>query len=198
MQGIRRLDIRTDETRGNASCSGCASRDLKGRPTHPTFTSGLIILGTNTSPSTDDNRIAAASRARRSLVKSGNGTVFCRGTPYTNSGTASGGIASKYFRTLQISFRRSSQDFVCCFLPLGGSYTRCRAVTDLCHLPKRVRAVFPRVEVRHLHAVIGLAEELNFTRAADRLHITQLALSKQINEIEKQHRFHRFARKKQK
>jgi hypothetical protein len=47
--------------------------------------------------------------------------------------------------------------------------------------------VFPRVEVRHLHAVIGLAEDLNFTRAVDRLHITQSALSKQITEIEEQH-----------
>jgi Bacterial regulatory helix-turn-helix protein, lysR family len=44
--------------------------------------------------------------------------------------------------------------------------------------------VFPRVEVRHLHAVIVLAEELNFTRAADRLHITQSGFSKQINEVE--------------
>ena len=58
--------------------------------------------------------------------------------------------------------------------------------------------MFPHVEVRHLQAVIGLAEELNFTRAADRLHITQSALSKQINEIEKEHRFHLFARKNKK
>lgn len=54
--------------------------------------------------------------------------------------------------------------------------------------------MFPRVEVRHLHAVVVLAEELNFTRAADRLHITQSALSKQINEIEKHHKFHLFIR----
>jgi len=54
--------------------------------------------------------------------------------------------------------------------------------------------VFPGVEVRHLRAVNILAEELNFTRAADRLNVTQSALSKQINEIEKQHRFHLFAR----
>src|SRR5713226_1791927 len=58
--------------------------------------------------------------------------------------------------------------------------------------------VFPMVEVRHLHAVIVLAEELNFTRAADRLHITQSTLSKQINEIEEQHRFHLFTRKNKK
>jgi DNA-binding transcriptional LysR family regulator len=58
--------------------------------------------------------------------------------------------------------------------------------------------VFSRVEVRHLQAVLVLAEELNFTRAADRLHITQSALSKQINEIEKQHRLHLFARKNKK
>ena len=54
--------------------------------------------------------------------------------------------------------------------------------------------MFPRVEVRHLHAVIVLAEELNFTRAADRLHITQSGFSKQINEIEALHRFHLFIR----
>jgi DNA-binding transcriptional LysR family regulator len=58
--------------------------------------------------------------------------------------------------------------------------------------------VFPRVEIRHLQAVLVLSEELNFTRAADRLHITQSALSKQINEIEKQHRFHLFTRKNKK
>ena len=55
--------------------------------------------------------------------------------------------------------------------------------------------MFPNLEVRHLHAVDVLAEELNFTRAADRLHITQSALSKQITEIEEQHRFHLFTRK---
>ena len=56
--------------------------------------------------------------------------------------------------------------------------------------------MFPNVEVRHLHAVIALAEELNFTRAADRLHITQPALSKQITDLEAEHRFHLFTRHK--
>ncbi len=50
--------------------------------------------------------------------------------------------------------------------------------------------MFPNLDVRHLHAVDVLAEELNFTRAADRLHITQSALSKQITEIEEHHGFH--------
>ena len=54
--------------------------------------------------------------------------------------------------------------------------------------------MFPHIEVRHLRAVIVLAEELNFTRAADLLHITQSALSKQITEVEEQHRFHLFTR----
>ena len=44
--------------------------------------------------------------------------------------------------------------------------------------------MFPGVEVRHLRAVNVLAEELNFTRAAERLHITQSGFSKQINEVE--------------
>ena len=56
--------------------------------------------------------------------------------------------------------------------------------------------MFPNVEVRQLHAVIVLAEELNFTRAADRLHITQPALSKQITDLEEEHRFHLFTREK--
>ena len=54
--------------------------------------------------------------------------------------------------------------------------------------------MFPNIEVRHLHAVVVLAEELNFTKAAHRLHITQSALSKQITEVEKQHRFRLFTR----
>jgi DNA-binding transcriptional LysR family regulator len=54
--------------------------------------------------------------------------------------------------------------------------------------------VFPTVEVRHLHAVIVLAEELNFTRASHRLNITQSTLSKQISELEERHRFQLFTR----
>ncbi len=54
--------------------------------------------------------------------------------------------------------------------------------------------MFPHIEVRYLRAVIILAEELNFTRAADRLHVAQSTLSKQITEIEEQHRLHLFNR----
>src|ERR1035438_4082364 len=73
----------------------------------------------------------------------------------------------------------------------AGSLTRCRALTNLCRLGKGQEEVFPMVEVRHLQAVVVLAEELNFTRAADRLRITQSGFSKQINEVEALHRFHR-------
>lgn len=52
----------------------------------------------------------------------------------------------------------------------------------------------PQVDVRHLHAVVTLAEELNFTRAAHRLCITQSALSRQITDLEKQHGFQLFNR----
>lgn len=40
------------------------------------------------------------------------------------------------------------------------------------------------VELRHLEAFKVLAEELNFTRAASRLHITQQALSTQLRQLE--------------
>jgi DNA-binding transcriptional LysR family regulator len=41
------------------------------------------------------------------------------------------------------------------------------------------------VELRHLRAFEVLAQELNFTRAAARLHLTQQALSVQVRELEK-------------
>ena len=56
--------------------------------------------------------------------------------------------------------------------------------------------MFPNVEIRHLHVVIVVAEELSFTRAAHRLHITQPALTKQITDLEREHRFHLFTRYK--
>jgi DNA-binding transcriptional LysR family regulator len=56
--------------------------------------------------------------------------------------------------------------------------------------------MFPNVEVRHLHAVTVLAEELNFTRAAYRLHISQPALSRQIAELEDLHHLRLFVHEK--
>ena len=41
-----------------------------------------------------------------------------------------------------------------------------------------------QVEVRHLRAFVAVAEELNFTRAAARLHLAQQALSSQIQQLE--------------
>ena len=52
------------------------------------------------------------------------------------------------------------------------------------------------IELRHLYAAIALAEELNFTRAALRLHISQPALSKQITELEQTYGFALFIRTK--
>ena len=56
--------------------------------------------------------------------------------------------------------------------------------------------MFPNIEGRHLHAVVVLAEELNFTRAAHVLRITQPALSKQIAELEEHYNLQLFVRKK--
>jgi DNA-binding transcriptional LysR family regulator len=52
-------------------------------------------------------------------------------------------------------------------------------------------------EIRLLQAAIALAEDLNFTRAAERLHIGQSTLSKQICELEGQLGFRLFERNHQ-
>lgn len=44
--------------------------------------------------------------------------------------------------------------------------------------------MYPGVELRLLRYVTALAQELNFTRAAARLHVAQPSLSKQIRELE--------------
>jgi LysR family transcriptional regulator, hca operon transcriptional activator len=45
--------------------------------------------------------------------------------------------------------------------------------------------MFPGVELRLYRYVMVLAEELNFTRAALRLHVAQPSLSKQIRDLGK-------------
>src|SRR5215469_17296818 len=49
-------------------------------------------------------------------------------------------------------------------------------------------------EIRLMHAAIALAQELNFSRAAERLRITQPTLSKQIYELEELLEFRLFER----
>jgi len=49
--------------------------------------------------------------------------------------------------------------------------------------------MLPQLDVRHFYSVVVLAEELNFTRAAHRLRISQPAFSRQITALEKQYGF---------
>jgi DNA-binding transcriptional LysR family regulator len=40
------------------------------------------------------------------------------------------------------------------------------------------------IELRHLWAFVALADELHFTRAAERLHLAQQAVSAQMRQLE--------------
>jgi len=55
---------------------------------------------------------------------------------------------------------------------------------SLAGLSKGAKAMYDLIEFRHLKYIAAVAEEGNITRAADRLHVAQPSLSKQIKDIE--------------
>jgi len=47
----------------------------------------------------------------------------------------------------------------------------------------------PNISSEHFRAFVVLAEELNFTQAADKLHLSQATLNKRLTDLEEEFRF---------
>ena len=71
----------------------------------------------------------------------------------------------------------------CCAAPSAAAYNGHRSRHGG---EAAITAIAPNIELRHLRAFVVAAEELHFTRAADRLHLRQQGLSAQIQHLERE------------
>jgi Bacterial regulatory helix-turn-helix protein, lysR family len=81
-----------------------------------------------------------------------------------------------------------------CLQPIAGLVLFWASALGISSKQNQVRSTI--VKFRHLEYFVAAAEELNFTHAADRLHVSQPPFSKQIHDLEAELGIDLFARQR--